>query len=120
MRRPLQRPEGAGAQFLWDLLTFERLMTGRVLHLVYWAGLGIIGIIAFGILGATVGVAFREGSILGIFLAMAILGVGLLMVGVVVLIWRSFCEFYVTVFKISDDLSVLRRDVEAERRRQGL
>jgi hypothetical protein len=35
------------------------------------------------------------------------------------LLWRSFCEFYVTIFKISEDLTVLRRDVEAERERAG-
>ena len=52
MRRPLQRPQGTSGQFLWDLLTSKRLLTGQVFHLVYWAGLGIIGIIAFGVLGA--------------------------------------------------------------------
>ena len=31
----------------------------------------------------------------------------------------AFCEFYVTIFKISEDLHVLRQDVEAERARQG-
>lgn len=119
MRAPLQRPQGQRGQFLWDLLTFERLLTGPVTHLVYWAGLGIIGIIAFGVLGASVGVAIREGSILGVLLAIGVLGVGLLGVGVAVLLWRAFCEFYVTIFKISEDLSVLRQDVEAERARQG-
>lgn len=120
MRRPLQRPQGANGQFLWDLLTFERLITGSVVHLVYWAGLGIIGIVAFGVLGASVGVAIREGNIfLGILLALGILGVGLLGVGIAVLLWRAFCEFYVTIFKISEDLHVLRQDVEAERARQG-
>jgi hypothetical protein len=119
MRRPLQRPHGAGGQFLWDLLTFERLMTGQVFHLVYWAGLGIIGIAAFGVLGATIGVAIREGSIVGALLALAVFGIGLLGVAAVVLLWRSFCEFYVTIFKIAEDLAVLRADVEAERGRQG-
>ena len=119
MRRPLQRPEGPRGQFLWDLLTFERLVTGPLIHLVYWAGLGIIGIMAFGVLGATVGVAIREGSILGVLLAIGVLGVGVLAVGVGVLLWRAFCEFYVTIFKIADDLSVLRQDVEAERTRQS-
>jgi hypothetical protein len=117
MRRPLQRPHGQGAQFLWDLLTFERLLTGPVTHLVYWAGLGIIGIMAFGILGASVGVAIREGG-WGILLAVGVLGVGMLGVFVAVLLWRAFCEFYVTIFKISEDLDVLRKDVEAERARQ--
>src|SRR3954470_24022696 len=105
MRRPLQRPHGAGGQFLWDLLTFERLMTGQVFHLVYWAGLGIIGIIAFGVLGASVGVAIREGG-WGILLALVVLGVGLLSAFAVALLWRSFCEFYVTIFKISEDPAV--------------
>lgn len=115
MRRPLQRPQGQTAQFVWDFLTFEKMLTGGVVHLVYWAGLGIIGILAFGILGASVGVAIREGSILGVLLAVGVLGVGLLGVGVGVLLWRAFCEFYVTIFKISEDLHVLRQDIEAGR-----
>jgi len=120
MRRPLERPQGPGGQFLWDLLTFEKLITGSVVHLVYWSGLGIIGIVAFGVIGAAVGVAIREGNIfLGVLLALGILGAGLLGVGVAVLLWRSFCEFYVTIFKISEDLAVLRADVEAERARQS-
>jgi integral membrane sensor domain MASE1 len=118
MRRPLQRPQGANGQFLWDLLTFERLITGTLTHLVYWAGLGIIGIMAFGVLGASVGVAIREGG-WGILLAIGVLGIGMLGVFVAVLLWRAFCEFYVTIFKISEDLHVLRQDVEAERARQG-
>ena len=119
MRRPLNRPQGAGGQFLWDLLTFERLMTGTVVHLVYWAGLGIIAIMAFGLLGATIGVAIREGSIVGVLLALAVLGVGALGVAAAILLWRSFCEFYVTIFRIAEDLSVLRKDVEDERARQS-
>jgi len=118
MRRPLQRPQNANGQFLWDLLTFERLITGSVVHLVYWAGLGIIGVMAFGVLGASVGVAIREGG-WGILLAVGVLGVGMLGVFIAVLLWRAFCEFYVTIFKISEDLHVLRQDVEAERARQG-
>lgn len=116
MRRPLQRPQSRNGQFLWDLLTFERLITGTLVHLVYWAGLGIIGIMAFGVLGASVGVAIREGG-WGILLAVGVLGVGMLGVFVAVLLWRAFCEFYVTIFKISEDLSVLRREMEAERTR---
>lgn len=120
MRRPLQRPQGQDAGFLWDFLTFEKMLTGSVVHLVYWAGLGIIGIIAFGVIGASIGVAIRDSNIfLGILLALGILGIGLLGVGVGVLLWRAFCEFYVTIFKISEDLRALRQDVEAERARQG-
>lgn len=116
MRRPLQRPQGQDAGFLWDFLTFEKMLTGSVVHLVYWAGLGIIGIIAFGVIGASIGVAIRDSNIfLGVLLALGILGVGSLGVGVGVLLWRAFCEFYVTIFKISEDLRALRQGVEAER-----
>jgi len=115
MRRPLEQPRGPSRQFLWELLTFERLLTGTVFHLVYWAGLGIIGVIAFGILGATVGVAIREGSVSGMLLALGVLAIGALGVFVAVLLWRAFCEFYVTIFKIAEDLHVLRQDVERER-----
>jgi hypothetical protein len=117
MRRPLSRPQGPGAAVLWDLLTFEKLMTNTVVHLVYWAGLGIIAIVAFGLLGATIGVAIREGSLSGILLAIPVLIVGLLGIAAVVLLWRSFMEFYVAVFKISEDLHALRREAEAERAR---
>jgi hypothetical protein len=119
MRRPLSRPQGPGAAVLWDLLTFEKLMTNTVVHLVYWAGLGIIAIVAFGLLGATIGVAIREGSLFGILLAVPVLIVGLLGIGAVVLLWRSFMEFYVAVFKISEDLNFLRKEAEAERARMS-
>ena len=41
MRRSLKRPNGQAA-VLWDLLTFEHLLTNQVIHLIYWAGLGLI------------------------------------------------------------------------------
>lgn len=119
MRRAFNRPEGTGWALIWDLLTFERLMTNAVIHLVYWAGLGVILLAAFGSLGAAVGVAIRDPLPWGILLAIPILIAGLLVTAVLVLLWRSFCEFYVTIFKISEDLAVLRQDVEAERARQG-
>ena len=42
---------GAGASLFWDLLTFDRLMTNAVIHLIYWAGLGVIALGAFGTIG---------------------------------------------------------------------
>ena len=44
--------------------------------------------------------------------------VGIVM-GALILIWRSFCEFYVAIFRISEDLAVLRKDMEAERAGDG-
>ena len=37
-----KRKQGSTSTLLWDLLTFDRLMTGPVIHLIYWAGLGVI------------------------------------------------------------------------------
>ena len=101
-------------QRLWDLLTFERLITGQIIHLVYWAGLGVVVIAAFSVIGAAIGVAVREGSWAAAFLAIPVLIGGLLAVGAMGLIWRAFCEFYVAIFRISDDLAALRRTAETD------
>ena len=119
MRQPFNRPDGTGATVLWDLLTFQHLMTNQVIHLIYWAGLAIIALGGFGTIGAAVGVAIRDPFPFGILLAIPVLIGGLLVMGALTLLWRSFCEFYVAIFKISEDLTVLRQDVEAERRRMG-
>ena len=99
---------------LWELLAFDRMITGPVIHLVYWAGLGVIVIAAFSVIGAAIGVALREGSWAAVLLAIPVLVGGLLAVGAMALIWRAVCEFYVTIFRISDDLAALRRAAEAE------
>ncbi len=99
---------------MWDILTFERMITGPVIHLVYWAGLGVIVIAAFSVVGASIGVALREGSPIAILLALPVLVVGLLIIGVAGLLWRAFCEFYVAIFRIGDDLAALRRASDAE------
>lgn len=119
MRPPLNRPKGQGAAVFWDLLTFEHLMTNQVIHLIYWAGLAIIVLGVFGTIGAAVGVAIRDPSLIGALVAIPVLIGGLLVMGALVLLWRSFCEFYVAIFRISEDLAVLRADVEAERKRAG-
>lgn len=119
MRRPLDRPQGAGAALIWDLLTFERLMTNTVVHLIYWAGLGIIAVGVFGFIGAAVGVAIRDPFPFGLLLAIPVVVVGVLVMAALLLLWRSFCEFYVAIFKISEDLSALREVAETERTRLG-
>lgn len=119
MRRPLNRPKGMGSAVLWDLLTFEHLMTNQVIHIIYWAGLALITLGAFGTIGAAVGVAIRDPFPFGLLLAIPVVVGGLLVMGALVLLWRSFCEFYVAIFRISEDLSVLRQSVDAERKRSG-
>ena len=114
MRRPASPTRrGPGSAIFWDLLTFERLMTNQVIHLIYWAGLGIIALIAFGTVGAAVGVALREESWIGVILAIPVLVAGLLVVAGLVLLWRSFCELYVALFRLSDDLHALREAADA-------
>ena len=98
---------------VWSALTFERLVTGPVIHLVYWAGLGVIIIAAFSVVGASVGIAIREGSWAAALLAIPVLVGGLLAVGAAGLVWRAMCEFYVAIFRIGDDLAALRRSQEA-------
>ncbi len=115
MRRPLNRPQGPGAALIWDLLTFERLMTNTVVHLIYWAGLAITAVGVFGFIGAAVGVAIRDPFPWGILMAVPVVVVGLVAMGALLLLWRSFCEFYVAIFRISEDLSAMRADMEAEK-----
>ncbi len=119
MPRPLTRPQGPGSALFWDLLTFEKLMTNQVIHLIYWAGLALISFGALGAIGAAVGVAIRDPFPFGVLLAIPVVVGGLLVMGALVLLWRSFCEFYVAIFRISEDLAILRADVEAERARTG-
>jgi hypothetical protein len=104
---------------IWDLLTFDKLMTNTVIHLIYWSGLGIIAVGVFGFVGAAVGVAIRDPFPFGVLMAVPVAVVGLLVMTALLLLWRSFCEFYVAVFKISEDLSALRAEMEAEKAKAG-
>jgi hypothetical protein len=96
----------------WDLLTFDRLLTGPVVHIIYWAGLALIAIAGFGIVGGSVGMALREEGVMGWLLAFAVLVFMLVGLAAAALIWRSVCEFYVAVFRISDDLRAMRANLE--------
>ena len=79
-----ERPQPGHARIIfWDLLTFEKLLTGPVVHIIYWCGLAVI--------------------------ALPALVVGALVVMGLALLWRALCEFYVAIFRISDDLHAFRR-----------
>ena len=95
------------------MLTFERLRTSEVIHLIYWSGLGLIGIGVFGSIGAAVGVAIRDPFPMGVLMAIPVAVVGLLVMAALLLIWRAVCEFYVAVFRISEDLRTMREQDEA-------
>lgn len=101
------RPEHARLIF-WDLLTFERLLTGPVVHIIYWCGLAVIALGGFAIVGAAVGLTIR-GEGLEKLIALPALIAGALVVAMLALLWRAMCEFYLAVFRISDDLHALRQ-----------
>ena len=115
MRPP--RPAGSAQsprQFLWDLLTFDRLLTGPVVHLIYWAGLAVIVLGGFTVVGGAIGLAVKDGTLLGVALAFPVLVAGLLVLSALALLWRGFCEFYVAIFRISEDLRALREQQEGQ------
>jgi hypothetical protein len=104
---------------IWDLLTFDRLLTAPVIHLIYWSGLGVIVLIAFFLIGAAVGTAVREGDIPGVLLAFGMIVASALVCGAMVLLWRALCEFYVAIFRISEDLRALREQAAPDAEPRG-
>lgn len=111
---PRAKTTKAGSGLFWDLLTFDRLMTGPVVHLIYWAGLGVILLGAFGAIGSAIGVALNDDNLIGKLLALPVTIAGLLVCLALALLWRSFCELYVAVFRIADDLRALRHASDAD------
>ena len=60
------------------------------------------------------GLWIRSGWGEGLLLALPTVVVGLLVAAALALIWRSFCEFFVAVFSIAEDLRALRREQQAQ------
>jgi hypothetical protein len=110
-RATQQRKASSGG--IGSLLTFDRMVAGQVILLIYWAGLGIIALIGFSVVGAGVGIAMREDGLSGWLLGGPLLVIGVLVVIILTLLWRAICEFYIAVFRISDDLRALRRNDDA-------
>jgi hypothetical protein len=102
------RTAGQSNSVLWRLLTLEQLMTGALVHLVYWFGLGVISLGGFAAIGGGVGLFLREGPLMGLVAAVPVAVAGLLVTAALAIIWRSFCEFYVVVLQIAEDLRALR------------
>lgn len=116
---PRSQNRKSSGGLLWDMLTFDRLISGPLIHLIYWAGLGVIVLGAFGAIGAAVGVALNDDSLVGKLLALPVSVAGLLVCLALALLWRSFCEFYVAIFRISEDLRAIRRASDADHSVQG-
>lgn len=95
-----------------NLMTFDRMVMRPIVHIVYWVGLGLLVIAAMAVAGTAVGEAIKEGMPWGFVLALPLLIVGWLMILIAALLWRSFCEFYMAVMNIADDLRYLRQHQE--------
>ena len=95
---------------IWmDLLTFDRMVSRPIVHIIYWCGLGLLIIAACGTLGIAIGSGMKDGSMMGWVLSIPVLIIGWLAILIVVLIWRAFCEFLLAVMSIAEDLRVLRQ-----------
>ncbi len=112
-RQPMPYGRSREAGFA-DFLMLDRNMAATVTHLIYWAGLGLILLGGFGVVGAFVGATLRDVSAQSLLLATPGLVGGLLGMLVLVLLWRWLCEFYVAVFQIAEDLRALRMQNERE------
>jgi hypothetical protein len=95
---------------MFDLLSFDRLLTGPLIHLIYWGGLALVLLSGFGALGAAVGLALRNLSLEALLLAAPAVVATLLTMLVVALLWRAGCEFFLAVFSIAEDLHALRQE----------
>jgi hypothetical protein len=118
MRPTITQGRSSTTSLVWDVLTFERMQTGPVVHLIYWAGLGIVALFGFSALGAGVGFAIRGITArdwTSLLIGIPVVVGGLLIVAALALIWRGTCEFYIAVFRIAEDLRALRRSDEAAR-----
>ena len=101
---------------LRDFLTFERAISRDLTLLVYWSGLGLIALVGFAATGVAVGIALR-GEGLEALRAVPAFVAGALLVTALLLLWRGVSEFYVSVFRLGDDLRRLRELAEEENRR---
>jgi hypothetical protein len=111
----MEKPHGSAKVKSWDLLTFDRLLTAPAIHIIYWSGLGLIVLAGFAVIGAAVGLILRGEGVAEKLIALPTLVAGALIILILALLWRALCEFYVAIFRISDDLRALRRAGEAER-----
>jgi len=112
MARATQKRK-ASSGGIGSFLTFDRMVAGQMILLIYWAGLGVIALIGFTVIGAGVGLALREDGVASLLSGTGVGVAGLFIVVVLTLLWRAVCEFYIAVFRISDDLRALRRNDDA-------
>lgn len=92
-----------------DILTFDRMPVRPVIHIVYWAGLGLFFITGLGMAGVSIGSALHDRDMMAWFLAFGVTIAGWLGLLIGVLAWRAFCQFFMAIMNIADDLRYLRQ-----------
>ena len=87
--------------------SFDKMMGTSIIQVLYFIGMVFI---AFGVIGAmftalgSMGSSFI-GGLIGLIMAPVMGLIGLLF-------WRFMCEIYILFFKISDDVSAIRKNNE--------
>ena len=99
---------------LMTALTLDQPLGREVAQLIYWGGLALVALFAFGVAGGAVGVMIRSGFPDGLLLGLPLLVAGLAAAAVLGLLWRGACAFCIAVFQIADDLRAIRLADEAE------
>jgi len=94
------------------LIGFEAIAPKPVVHITYWMGLGIFLIFTSALTGGVVSSALREAFPMGLFLGFPLLLLGLLGMLIGAFVWRGFCEFFLAVLTIAEDLKYIRQAQE--------
>ena len=94
-------------------LTFAARYRAWVILAAITAATAVVHLASVAI-GAAVGVALNDDNLIGKLLALPVTIAGLLVCVALALLWRSFCELYVAVFRIADDLRALRHASDAD------
>ena len=85
------------------LLSFDKMMAGSIIKVLYYIGLAAITIGAlWGFLGRLFG-----GEFVSALIALVLFPIGILFL-------RVICEMYIVLFRISDNLAALRKLKEGE------
>lgn len=82
-----------------DFLTFDRLIAGEIVRILYWLGLVIIVLFVFGSVAGSIDMMGRN-AWLGLAQLVFALGGGALML----IFWRVVCEMYLVFVSMNERL----------------
>lgn len=87
-----------------NLLNFDVMIGGKLIRIIYYIGLVLIGLSALG-------GALSALSLMSMYFAYGLGMLIILVIGVVigVLVWRLTCELWVLMFRIHDELVAIRQ-----------